>query len=91
MEEGKVEESKHIKDNERSLQTVSSKPVFVGSTDMYRVSRIIKRLQHINDNNVLRVWHNGVLVNFKNKGRDALMDFSASFSLMEIEDKYEID
>ena len=79
------------KDNERSLQTVSSKPVFVGSTDMYRVSRIIKRLQHINDNNVLRVWHNGVLVNFKNKGRDALMDFSASFSLMEIEDKYEID
>ncbi len=66
-------------------------PIFVGSTDMYRVSRIIKRLQHVTDNSVIRAWHNGVLEHYLGKTGNQLMDFNVSFSSAEIEEKYEID
>lgn len=76
---------------ERNLQTVSSPPIFDNSTDIYKASRIIKRMQYIADNNVLRVWHDGVLAYYQSKGKAQLMDFSALFDSNEIEDKYEID
>ena len=79
------------KDGDGGLQIALSKPVFIGSTDMYKVSRIIKRFQYIADNNILRVWHDEVLAYYKANGKNQLMDFSAVFSLAEIDDKYEID
>lgn len=76
---------------EENLQTASTPPVFVGSTEMYRVSRVIKRMQYIADSNIVRAWHDGVLNYYKSRESNQLMDFKTVFSLKEIEDKYEID
>lgn len=75
---------------ESNLQMVSVKPIFVGSTDMYKASQIIKRFQHIADKSILRGWHNGVLTYYKTKSKNQLIDFSATFSLEEINEKYKI-
>ncbi len=78
-------------DRKEKLQSASTTPYFVASTDMYKVSRVIKRLQHITDNNILRVWHNGVLEYYLGKSGNQLMDFNVSFKPEEIDDKYEVD
>lgn len=80
-----------LKNNEGALQTISTEPVFVGSTDMYKDSRIVKRFQYIADNDILRIWHNGILSYYNSKEKNQLLDFSSAFSMNEIEDKYEID
>ena len=76
-------------DLERDISRTS--PIFVESTDMYKVSRIIKRLQHVTDNSIIRAWHDGVLKYYLGKTGNQLMDFNISFSSAEIEEKYEID
>lgn len=76
---------------EGSLQMIPSPPILVNNTDMYVASRIIKRMQHIADNNVVRAWYDGVLTYYKDNGERQLMDFSKLFSSAEIEDMYEID
>ena len=58
---------------------------------MYKVSRVIKRLQHVADNHIIRAWHDGVLQYYLRKTEGKLMDFNVSFNEEEIEEKYEID
>lgn len=80
------------KKGSEDLQKVSTAPIFVSDTDMYKASRIIKRLYHIASKNVIRAWYDGVLSYYQqNKNSNTLMDFSASFSNTEIEENYSID
>ena len=40
--------------------TVSNKKTFVGSTEMYRVSRIVRGLQYTTRHNVIRLWNDSI-------------------------------
>lgn len=77
------------KNSNRELVT-STEPVFVGDTDMYRVSRVIKRFQFISEKNIIRSWNDGFLLAYKNNKKQ-IMDFSKLFPIAEVDEKYEID
>ena len=40
--------------------TVSNKTTFVGSTEMYRISRIVRGLQYTTKHNVVRLWNDSI-------------------------------
>jgi hypothetical protein len=63
----------------------SSTRIPVASTDMYKISRIIKGLQHTVDNNVVRIWNDTLLCDpSEEKGKLIVSNIISSNKSIEI-------